>query len=33
MPIHHHGAVLGLRMSWSLLSRRLTGQIDTDQVA
>ncbi len=26
------GLVLGVGMSWSLLSRRLTGQIDTDQV-
>jgi hypothetical protein len=26
------GLVLGIGMSWSLLSRRLTGQIDTDQV-
>jgi hypothetical protein len=26
------GLVLGMGMSWSLLSRRLTGQIDTDQV-
>jgi hypothetical protein len=25
--------VLGLGMSWSHLSRRLTGQVDTDQVA
>jgi hypothetical protein len=24
--------VLGIGMSWSLLSRRLTGQVDTDQV-
>ena len=26
------GLVLGVGMSWSLLSRRLTGQVDTDQV-
>jgi len=26
------GLVLGVGMSWSLFSRRLTGQIDTDQV-
>lgn len=26
------GLVLGLGMSWSLVSRRLTGQVDTDQV-
>ncbi len=26
------GLVLGVGMSWSFLSRRLTGQIDTDQV-
>jgi hypothetical protein len=26
------GLVLGAGMSWSLLSRRLTGQVDTDQV-
>ena len=26
------GLVLGVGMSWSLVSRRLTGQIDTDQV-
>ena len=24
--------VLGVGMSWSLVSRRLTGQVDTDQV-
>ena len=24
--------VLGIGMSWSLISRRLTGQVDTDQV-
>jgi hypothetical protein len=24
--------VLGVGMSWSLFSRRLTGQVDTDQV-
>ena len=27
------GAILGIGMSWSHLSRKLTGQIDTDQVA
>ena len=26
------GLVLGVGMSWSLMSRRLTGQVDTDQV-
>jgi len=26
------GLVLGVGMSWSLFSRRLTGQVDTDQV-
>ncbi len=26
------GLVLGVGMSWSILSRRLTGQIDTDRV-
>jgi hypothetical protein len=26
------GLVLGVGMSWSLLSRRLTGQVDTDQM-
>lgn len=26
------GLVLGIGMSWSLFSRRLTGQVDTDQV-
>jgi hypothetical protein len=26
------GLVLGVGMSWSLVSRRLTGQVDTDQV-
>jgi hypothetical protein len=27
------GLVLGVGMSWSLVSRRLTGQVDTDEVA
>lgn len=27
------GAILGIGMSWSHLSRKLTGQMDTDQVA
>lgn len=27
------GAILGIGMSWSHLSRKLTGQVDTDQVA
>ena len=27
------GLVLGVGMSWSLVSRRLTGQVDTDRVA